>query len=741
MRVASLDDNDLDADVVERLRNPPAEPLVLDHDHALRTGIELYLDLETASDETYTKVCATFHRALDRLHVAYDPLPSLYQVKQKVAEITGVYSITKDMCRNTCLAYTGPFSDLEVCPKCDEPRYDPRVLASTNGKTKNPQQQFTTIPLGPQLQALWRSQDGATAMRYRQSETQRILDKLAENTGSIDAWQDIYHGHEYLHAVQTERIQKGDTVLMMSLDGAQLYESKQSDCWIFIWVVLDLAPDRRYKKRHIIPAGFIPGPNKPKNVDSFLFPGFCHVAALMREGLNIWDAADNVVFESKPFVHLGTADGPGMQYLNGLTGHSGAYGCRLYCPVKGRRKGNHYYPALLKPISYDVAGSDHADINGTHLPIGQSTEYQKGLNIVLASRNPTQHQNNRRDTGITKPSLFSGFPNERTHTLPNCFGSDLMHLISLNIPDLLLGLWRGTIECDPTDSKQTWDWMVLVGDIWKIHGQHVADATPYLPGSFDRPPRNPAEKISSGYKAWEFLHYIFSLGPGLLYEVLPDRYWRNYCKLVAGVRLLHQRTITKIQLLQGHTLLVTFVTEFEEIYYQRKKSRLHFCRQSLHALLHVGPEIPRLGPGINYSQWPMERTIGNLGEEIRQPSNPFQNLSQRGVRRARVNSLIAMMPELAPKSKSPRISIDLGDNFILLGARDIPRQVPETEANAIQNYYLSKRLPISVDTQIWVAKWARLQLPNQQIVRTGWKEKPKEIRKLRISRNIMVYFC
>jgi hypothetical protein len=116
---------------------------------------------------------------LERLRVDYNSLSSFYQVKQKVVEITGVYSITKDMCRNTCLAYTGPFSDLEVCPKCHEPQYDPRVLASTNGKAKKPQQQFTTIPLGPHPQTLWRSQDSATAMQYRQLETQKILDKLA----------------------------------------------------------------------------------------------------------------------------------------------------------------------------------------------------------------------------------------------------------------------------------------------------------------------------------------------------------------------------------------------------------------------------------------------------------------------------------------------------------------------------------------------------------------------------------
>jgi hypothetical protein len=35
---------------------------------------------------------------------------------------------------------------------------------------------------------------------------------------------------------------------MLLINGAQLYESKQSDCWIYIWVLLDLVLDLRYKK-------------------------------------------------------------------------------------------------------------------------------------------------------------------------------------------------------------------------------------------------------------------------------------------------------------------------------------------------------------------------------------------------------------------------------------------------------------------------------------------------------------
>jgi hypothetical protein len=72
---------------------------------------------------------------------------------------------------------------------------------------------------------------------------------------------------------------------MLLIDSTQLYESKQSDCWIYIWVLLDLAPDLRYKKKYVLPGGFIPGPKKPKNMDSFVYTGLHHLSALQKDGL------------------------------------------------------------------------------------------------------------------------------------------------------------------------------------------------------------------------------------------------------------------------------------------------------------------------------------------------------------------------------------------------------------------------------------------------------------------------
>ena len=165
-----------------------------------------------------------------------------------------------------------------------------------------------------------------------------------------------------------------------------------------------------------------------------------------------------------------------MTYLNGLSGHSGAQGCRLFCAVRGRRKAGatHYYPALSKPINYNVVGSNHEDIDAKHLPGGSPDIYLESLKKLLGAQNQAQYQLFRRETGISKPSIFNGYPKERILPIPTSFPGDLMHLISLNLTDLLISLWRGTLDIDPNDDKTTWDWALLKGDTWKEHGKRVA---------------------------------------------------------------------------------------------------------------------------------------------------------------------------------------------------------------------------------------------------------------------------
>jgi len=236
----------------------------------------------------------------------------------------------------------------------------------------------------------------------------------------------------------------------------------------------------------------------------------------------------------------------------------------------------------------------------------------------------------------------------------------------------------------------------------------------------------------SGYKAWEFLLYLYGLGPGLLYGILPKLYYSNYCKLVVGIRLMNQHRITQENVLEAHLALTSFAQEFEIVYCQRLATRIHFVCPCLHSLVHLPHEVVCLGPAICSSQWTLERTIGNLGEEIKQHLNPFSNLSQRGIRRARVNTLKAMIPQLnvgdSDEGRLPRGSRDLGDGFILLCAWEAdPSPLRDCEADTLRSYL--GIVSDSVHPKIPVRRWAKLRIPTGQNCYSAWKEKQKPLQK------------
>ena len=436
-------------------------------------------------------------------------------------------------------------------------------------------------------------------------ERSRILADI-DHKGFLDEYSDVIHGSSLIEAFQDGRIGEDDIALLFSIDGAQLYAKKASACWIYIWVLLNLSPARHYKKRHVFIGGFILGPNNPKNTDSFLFPGLQHLAGLQKERLNIWDAALQRKIQSKIFLALLTADGPGMMHVTGLVGYHGKYGCRLYCGMPGRREvhGKQYFSTLLRPKNYDVDGCMHADIDIRHLPSPSRDQYNSNLRYLVTSPNETQYCARHLATGISKPSIFSGLDLDRSSTLglPYSAGSDIMHLAALNLSDLMISLWRGTMNCTKPDDKSTWSWVVLRGEMWQRHGKAVADTLHYLLSSFDRPPCNIVEKLTSGYKAWEFLLYLYGLCPGLLYGVIPDAFYSNFCKLVFGIHLMNQHRITVDNVRDAHQALLSFAQEFELVYCQRLPTRIHFVRPCIHSLVHLPHEVVRIGLPICSSQ-------------------------------------------------------------------------------------------------------------------------------------------
>lgn len=313
----------------------------------------------------------------------------------------------------------------------------------------------------------------------------------------------------------------------------------------------------------------------------------------------------------------------------------------------------HYYPIMKKPNDYEMQGCDHGDITLTQMQEFCETiqiQFATNLHKILAVKNNAQYKKECLATGLAKQTIFSGL--RYTLRIPNIFVIHVMHLIALNDPDLLIGLWHASLQLKvyAPDSKAFWDWAVLVGAVWDSHGRTVAMAKPYLPLSFGHAPQNLALKINSGYKAWEFMLYLFGLGPVLLHSILGHHYWCNYCKFVCGVLLLYQRKITPEHVQEAHHLLCEFAQEFEDLYVQRKPECMHFLQQSIHLLTHMGPETICAGPLISYSQWTMESLIGNLGREIRQDKEPYANIAERALLQAQKIAIQNIIPGLlAPR--------------------------------------------------------------------------------------------
>ena len=717
-------------DEFDAFLNPPQEVWNLD-DPQLRLSFQIYLSLSAHSSEaTYEEIRSSIKKCYPA-----STMLSFDQVRNRLKRITGILPLHFDMCINTCLAYTGTFSTLTECFFCGERRYekhhdiDPKV----------PRRQFVTLPLGPQLQALWRHPVSVAKLRDRVRRTKIFL--AQRNTdGGVQDYYDICSGSEYLDRVESGQISDNDMLLILSMDGAQLYRNKESDTWFGIATLIDFAPEIRHAREMVLPTFVIGGPNPPKHYDSFLFPTFAHLSACQKLGLQIWDTSAHVSFNTCPWFCFGTADTVGMAELNGWVGHHGRNGCRILCPMPGRHKpgAGTYYPAMLKPHGPLPPGSSHPDIDINSITTPSLEEYNERLSYVLGSTSMRDYERRRKATGICKPSIVSALP--KSIPVPKCFPADTMHLFGLNISQLLVSLWRGGIDHAQDDDPATWPFAILRDNVvWQAHGASVAGAGLYLPVCLEsRVPRNPAEKISSGYKAVEYLVYVFGLCPGLLHHLLPQKFYQHFCKLVFATRVIHRHHKTKDELLAAHQAFLEFVYEFEVLYYKRNLARLHFIRPCIHALTHIVPEHFRLGSLTELSQWTMERTIGNLGEEIRLHSDPYANISQRVIERARVNALYALAPDLFNISeKLPSGACDIGENYMLLGPRE-RHEMELTTLEAFKMFSDEHHWRIKNGDSFEIDRFARLLLPNGQTARSWWHEKKRPAEKVRIARNVKV---
>lgn len=231
-------------------------------------------------------------------------LRSLYETKKRIGELSGIFPEYSDCCIKICCCFTGQYEKLDRCP-FPEPRYN------SSGK---PRFRFQHLPVGPQLQALFRNEDTANLLHYRSNHTSNPNpDKISDIfDGSlyrelckqfVKAEENTYN-HKYFE-------DPCDIALALSLDGFPLFGTGNHSAWPIILVNLNLPPDIRTHLTHILCYGIIPAPRAVKDMDSFFYPLHQELVKLVA-GISTLDLQKNELCLLHMFLILIFGDMPAI---------------------------------------------------------------------------------------------------------------------------------------------------------------------------------------------------------------------------------------------------------------------------------------------------------------------------------------------------------------------------------------------------------------------------------------------
>ena len=180
---------------------------------------------------------------------------SLYKVKKYLKDITGLVPVFYDMCENSCICYTGVYEYEQNCLICNSSRLDGK------GRAKKVMPYLSIID---RLRMQFGDKDRANELLYRHEYVTTRCD---------DDLDDIFDGEIYKELVDKNFFNdKRDIVFTTSCDGYQIFKQKTDDCWLFLMINNNLHPSLRVKKENLLIPFLIPGPNQPKDFNTFLRP-------------------------------------------------------------------------------------------------------------------------------------------------------------------------------------------------------------------------------------------------------------------------------------------------------------------------------------------------------------------------------------------------------------------------------------------------------------------------------------
>jgi hypothetical protein len=436
---------------------------------------------EHLTDEVFAKIPYAFLK---------DPVPTVKVCRSWLQALSGFRPVRYDCCINSCWCFAGDHRDRTNCPYCGQDRW----VINHRGRKKS-QKVLNYLPFIPRLVAMQANPIKATEMRYQAFEH-------APTPGKVT---DVFDSHVYRRLLGKKVIINGklalhkyfsdphDVALGLSTDGFCPFWWRQATAWPLLLFNYNLPPEMRFHKDNKLDLGTIPGPNKPKDFDSFAWPTFEEFVHL-QHGVRAFDALTDEFFLLRTYLFLVFGNIPAMSMVMHMTGHNGFSPCCM-CKILSVQipdsTNNTYYVLLDRSLHPDVAESESAPTiyDAVNLPLRTEDEMLGQARAVQDASSKTQKSRLSKAYGIKGVSLLS---NLKSLSFPLSFPYNFMHLIWENlIPNLIL-LWTGGFKgLDKGVGEHQ-----FLPNIWESIAAATAAAGSIIPSAFGAQPPNPATQRS-----------------------------------------------------------------------------------------------------------------------------------------------------------------------------------------------------------------------------------------------------
>jgi len=266
-------------------------------------------------------------------------------------------------------------------------RYDAAKKAASGGKKISSPPGFHTIPIGPSYKPSGGIQKVQTVSVTVSVAPKDLLRSCSAMQGGLTPTMIFFMVGITLKPLLTVGSSLKTWCLCFLLTAPQLYRNKASDCWMSIWVVFDhdtrhpLQEEIRLARPHLFLVRTNPKIPSPSSTRVFTTYRHCRKKDFpfgIRHAMFRLNHTPSLHWNCRWSLEWSIL----VDWL--VTTVKSGVDCTVHSKDVITRR-SHYYPALLKPVNYQVDGCDHDDVDASDVQSTSSETYQKIYAICLAS--------------------------------------------------------------------------------------------------------------------------------------------------------------------------------------------------------------------------------------------------------------------------------------------------------------------------------------------------------------------